>query len=208
MRGEKTINVIDYGLGNVGSIINMLRYVGCNAKAVSNPTELVNADGIILPGVGNFDRGMTCLHQTGMVTELEKLFISKEIPILGICLGMQLMCKSSEEGVMSGLGFIDAHVRRFNFPNRVDLKIPHMGWNEVKVKKTGTVLGDINLPLSRYYFVHSFYVDCNDKSDIAGVSKYDEEFVSAFQVDKLTGVQFHPEKSHKYGMNLLKNFIG
>jgi glutamine amidotransferase len=206
MNNNKTIYVVDYGLGNVGSIINMLRYIGCDAKAVADPGKLYEASKIILPGVGNFDHGMKCLHQTGMANALEKIVLLNKIPILGICLGMQLMCKSSEEGHSSGLGFVDAHVRRLSNSKQVNLKIPHMGWNDVKVKKNGTVLGDLDNTNRRFYFVHSYYVDCNEEKDIAGVSDYGGEFVSAFQVDKITGVQFHPEKSHKYGMNLLSNF--
>lgn len=202
----KKIYVVDYGLGNIGSILNMFRYIGYESISVSDPSDIKNAGGIILPGVGNFDQGMKNLHKTGMAEALKEVFNTKKIPILGICLGMQLMCNSSEEGALPGLAFIDAHVRRFNFSNKSELKTPHMGWNVVNVTKNDTVLGGINDALAKFYFVHSYYVECNNKSDIAGVTEYGSNFTSAFHVDSISGVQFHPEKSHKFGMNLFRNF--
>jgi len=203
---NKIIHVLDYGIGNVGSILNMLRHIGCESVTTSDPNELIKASGIILPGVGNFDQGMKNLHSTGMAEAIKEVSNTRQTPILGICLGMQLMCNSSEEGSLPGLSLIDAHVRRFNFPSRSDLKIPHMGWNSVHIEKNGTILGEINESLARYYFVHSYYVECNNKSDIAGSTEYGSKFASAFHQNNISGVQFHPEKSHKFGMNLFRNF--
>lgn len=199
--------VIDYGMGNIGSIKNMFRYVGANAEVATRPEQLDTAAGIILPGVGHFDRAMHNLSKSGMADALTHIVNRSSVPVLGICLGMQLMCNSSEEGAAAGLGFIDASVRRFDFEADFGLKVPHMGWNEVVVQKEGTLLGRQSDPLSRYYFVHSYYVSCANPQDVIGTTQFGIEFVSAFQRGNLIGVQFHPEKSHKYGMQLFKNFV-
>ncbi len=204
---KKSVLVLDYGMGNVGSILNMLRHIGASADVATLPEHLAHARGIILPGVGHFDRAMENLTCTGMADALKHAVINHALPVLGICLGMQLMCKSSEEGSVSGLGLIEAHVRRFNFTSDSGLKIPHMGWNKVLLQREGSVLGDpVDIP-ARYYFVHSYYVSCENANDIVGITSNGVDFVSAFQRGNITGVQFHPEKSHKYGMQLFDNFV-
>uniref|UniRef100_UPI0040484F20 imidazole glycerol phosphate synthase subunit HisH n=1 Tax=Limnohabitans sp. TaxID=1907725 RepID=UPI0040484F20 len=201
------ILVVDYGMGNVGSILNMLHHIGASADVAKHPEQLIGARGIILPGVGHFDSAMEKLTRSGMGDAIKNAVSNQALPVLGICLGMQLMCKSSEEGSVSGLGFVNACVRRFKFPCDSDHKIPHMGWNNVLVQRDGTVLGNlIDIP-SKYYFVHSFYVSCDNASDIIGVTNYSTNFVSAFQHKNIIGVQFHPEKSHKYGMQLFDKFV-
>ena len=201
------ILVLDYGMGNVGSILNMLRYIGASADVATHPEHLVGARGLVLPGVGHFDRAMESLTRSGMADALKHAVSSRALPVLGICLGMQLMCKSSEEGSVAGLGLVDAHVRKFNLSCDSGLKVPHMGWNKVMVQREGTVLGDlIDIP-ARYYFVHSYYVSCDNVEDVIGITRYGMKFVSAFQHGNITGVQFHPEKSHKYGMQLFDNFV-
>lgn len=201
------ILVLDYGMGNVGSILNMLRYIGAKADVATHPEHLVGARGLVLPGVGHFDRAMESLTRSGMADALKHAVSSRALPVLGICLGMQLMCKSSEEGSVAGLGLVDAHVRRFNLSCDCGLKVPHMGWNKVILQREGTVLGDLNDIPAKYYFVHSYYVACENTEDIIGNTRYGIEFVSAFQHGNITGVQFHPEKSHKYGMQLFNNFV-
>jgi len=204
---SKNILVLDYGMGNVGSIINMLRYIDASADVATHPEDLVSAHGIIFPGVGHFDRAMENLTRSGMADALQHAVKKQALPVLGICLGMQLMCKSSEEGIVSGFGLVDAHVRRFNMPFDSDLRVPHMGWNNVLVQRKGTILGDsIDIP-ERYYFVHSYYVSCQHDEDVIGCTNYGSDFVSAFQHENITGVQFHPEKSHKYGMQIFRNFV-
>jgi glutamine amidotransferase len=201
------ITVIDYGMGNIGSVLNMLRYLGARPTVATEPNHLLGAKGIVLPGVGHFDRAMESLTSSGMADSLREAAINSEVPVLGICLGMQLMCKSSEEGSVSGLSLVDAQVRRFNFVNKLALKIPHMGWNNVMVQRNGTILGDSGGSPDRFYFVHSYHVSCENTEDIIGVTSYGVNFVSAFQRKNIIGVQFHPEKSHKYGLRLLDNFL-
>lgn len=204
---NKLILVLDYGMGNVGSILNMLRHIGANADVATEPEHLDDARGIILPGVGHFDRAMENLTWSGMADALKHVVSNRALPVLGICLGMQLMCKSSEEGSVAGLGLVNAHVRRFKFSCDSGLKVPHVGWNKVLVQREGTVLGDLVDHSARYYFVHSYCVSCENSEDIIGNTHYGVDFVSAFQHENITGVQFHPEKSHKYGMQLFENFV-
>jgi len=201
-----SIAVIDYGLGNVGSICNMLRYISVPYSVESNNLEAISySDGIILPGVGNFKMAMKILEDSGISNVLKDAVINQQIPILGICLGMQLMCNHSEEGDVKGLGFIDANVTKFKFDTYSNLKIPHMGWSDVIVKKNNILTEDL-LDLSRFYFVHSYYVKCKNDEDILMSTNYGHEFTSSFHRDNIFGCQFHPEKSHKYGIQLFKNF--
>jgi imidazole glycerol-phosphate synthase subunit HisH len=198
------IVVIDYKMGNIGSILNMLKKIDAEGIVSSDPDEIKNADKLILPGVGSFDEGIKNLKDSGLISVIEHKVISEKTPILGICLGMQLFAKRSEEGVLSGLGWIDAEVKKFSFGNDA-LKVPHMGWNTVEVLKQDDLLRDMPDP-SRFYFVHSYYFICNDSNNALLATDYGHNFVSAVKKDNIIGVQFHPEKSHKFGMKLLQNF--
>lgn len=202
---EPTI-IIDYGMGNLGSIANMIKYLGYKSIITSDLTLIQSAQKIILPGVGHFDRAMLNLNALGISDLIRKKALEDNTPLLGICLGMQLLCKGSEEGNAPGLGVVDAKVSKFSFNNSINLKVPHMGWNHVLLKKESVLFEDALSEL-RFYFVHSYYVSCDNKSDILTTTFYGEEFVSSFQIGKIYGVQFHPEKSHKFGMLLLRNFI-
>ena len=197
--------VVDYGIGNLGSIENMLRKIGAVTKISSDPDEISKADKIILPGVGSFDNGMAKLKELGLVDVLDHKAKVDKTPILGICLGMQLMACSSDEGQLPGLSWVKAKVKKFQF-NRPELKIPHMGWNDVHVKNTKSKLFDNMYPEPRFYFVHSYYFSCDNNSDILTETVYDTTFTSGIEHQNIYGVQFHPEKSHKYGMRLLENF--
>ena len=201
------IAIVDYGLGNLGSIQNMLKKVGFNNSIITNKaSEIENADKIILPGVGAFDAGMEKINQSGLLQSLNKAVLEDKKPTLGICLGMQLLTKGSEEGVLPGLGWIDAYTHRFQFgEENAGLKVPHMGWNEVSVSKEHSLVKDLSIP-ARFYFVHSYYVKCQNKQDELLACHYGIDFTCAVQFENIMGVQFHAEKSHKFGMQLLKNF--
>jgi glutamine amidotransferase len=199
------VTIIDYGMGNVGSVLNMLKKIGVKAILSSGSEDLLKADRLILPGVGAFDAGMTNLKEKGYLEVLNKLVLQKKIPILGICLGMQLMTKCSEEGVMPGLGWVDATTIRFgNLPS--GMKIPHMGWDYIQLRKPSDLLPD-SIHERRYYFVHSFYVSCKYSDDVLSTTKYGDEFVSSFCHENILGSQFHPEKSHRFGFEFLRNFM-
>lgn len=199
--------IVDYGMGNLGSILNMLKKIGVDAAVSSNCEDIANADKLILPGVGAFENGMRKLAGLGLAPVLEKKVMGEKTPILGICLGMQLMTKSSEEGQGTGLGWIDATTVRFKHGGgTAKLKIPHMGWNTVTVKKDSLLFKDM-FPEPGFYFVHSYHAVCTHEQDILATTYYGYDFVSAFQKGNIFGVQFHPEKSHKFGMKLLKNFV-
>jgi len=202
------IAIINYGLGNLGSIQNMLRRVGYTDVIISNsPEEINKADRLILPGVGAFDNGMQKINDSGLLDILNEQALVIKKPILGICLGMQLLTQGSEEGNLKGLGWIDAETRKFNFGENIEgLKIPHMGWNEVGIAKDHPLCNNLPKP-SRFYFVHSYYVKCHQIGQELTSCNYGLDFTCAIQQDNIMGVQFHPEKSHKFGMELLKNFI-
>lgn len=204
---RRKISVIDYGAGNIASVVNMIRHVGGEAEVISSPDDLAQASKLLLPGVGAFDHAMKCLREGGWLPELNRCALQNEVPVMGICLGMQLMCASSEEGVEQGLSWIDASVRRFNFEaQHLRLKVPHMGWNAVEVVKPDPVFDDHSTP-RRFYFVHSYYVSCHDKSDVLLECNYGQKFVAGFQSKNIWGFQFHPEKSHKFGMEIFKRFL-
>lgn len=199
--------IIDYGMGNLGSIVNMLKKIGTKVLISRDIESIEKADKLILPGIGAFDTGIKNLVQEGLIEALNKKVIGEKTPILGICLGMQLLTKSSEEGHLHGLGWIDAQTIRFKFDERGNnLKIPHMGWNTVRLNKESPLFKEM-FAEPRFYFVHSYHVVCNDEHDILTTTHYGYEFVSSIQKDNIMGVQFHPEKSHKFGMKLLKNFV-
>lgn len=203
------IVILDYGIGNVNSILNMLNHVGGEAVISSDLDIIEKANALILPGVGAFDNGMRKLQSSGFLPVINDKVLNRNTPILGICLGMQLLFDSSEEGNLSGLGFIPGNVTKFNFSHLDEssqLKIPHMGWNIVNTKDDNKLFSNVN-EQQRFYFVHSYHVNCKDPSDKLASTKYGYEFVCAVNRKNIWGAQFHPEKSHKFGMNFFKNFI-
>ncbi len=201
------IVIVDYQMGNVGSIKNMLKKLGYNS-VVSGDTEVIaSAERLILPGVGAFDEGMKNLERLNLISILNKQVLKKQTPILGICLGMQLMCRKSEEGERCGLGWIEADTVRFKrHPDRHDIKIPQMGWNRVTPVRYSSLFTNFHDDI-RFYFVHSYHLICDNPDDVLGKTVHGYEFASAIEKNNISGTQFHPEKSHKYGMKLLKNFI-
>ena len=203
---QTRIVIVDYGMGNLGSIRNMLSYIGANAAISSKISDIENADKLILSGVGAFDNGAKNIIDSDLISVLNDKVFKDKVPILGICLGMQLFAKKSEEGELRGLEWILADVVRFKFEGESDnLKIPHMGWNTVDIKKESRLFH--NMPDEpRFYFVHSYHVICDEDEDILCTSHYGYDFVSVVERGNVFGVQFHPEKSHKFGMQLFKNF--
>jgi glutamine amidotransferase len=201
------IVIVDYGMGNLGSILNMLKKVGAQATITSDKSVVERAEKLILPGVGAFDNGMKNLNRLDLVPVLNRKVIEDRIPVLGVCLGMQLMVKGSEEGDLPGLGWIDAETLKFRF-DKADstLKIPHMGWNTVTIRQQSGIFEDM-LEEPRFYFVHSYYVRCHEESDILATTHYGQEFTSSVRRDNIMGTQFHPEKSHKFGMKVFQNFV-
>jgi imidazole glycerol-phosphate synthase subunit HisH len=199
------IIIVDYGMGNLGSIYNMFKKIGFDSKISSDIEEIEAASKIILPGVGSFDNAMKRINDSGFKDILNFKALTEKIPFLGICLGMQLLTDSSEEGSIPGLGFIPAKTLRFNSADNNKLKIPHMGWNLVSKSNSSMLTANL-AEESRFYFVHSFYVKVNDEKNSILKTNYGIGFDSAIQKDNIFGVQFHPEKSHRYGMNLLSSF--
>lgn len=200
------ITIIDYGMGNLGSIVNMIKRIGYSSEVTSDISKIASAEKIILPGVGHFDKAMQNISGLGLLDIIKKKALNDKTPMLGICLGMQLMCKSSEEGKEKGIGLIDADVKRFFFEENKKLKIPHMGWNLATPNNKNNLFSSLSGE-ARFYFVHSFHVVCNNKNDSLATTNYGYDFASAFASENIIGVQFHPEKSHKFGMQFLKNFI-
>jgi glutamine amidotransferase len=197
------VYIVDYGMGNLGSIKNMLRYIGVDSIITNIPDELQKAKKIILPGVGSFDQAMKRIVEIGFRNILDEKALIEKIPVFGICLGMQLLTNGSEEGNLPGLGWIPANTIRF--PRNNGLKVPHMGWNIVKPSKESAIT--LNMPdESRFYFVHSYYVKVDHEDNSILKTNYGVCFDAAIQKENIFGAQFHPEKSHKFGMQLLKNF--
>lgn len=200
------VAVINYGMGNTGSIVNMLHKIGEEAVVTDEKSVLEEASKIILPGVGAFDHGMENLHEKDLVSTIRKVTVEKGTPFLGICLGMQLLGTGSEEGTSEGLGLIPFKSIRFNFAQGTELKIPHMGWDIVDFEMEDKILEGLK-GLQRYYFVHSYHAVCENSQNILMTCDYGYRFPAAVKKDNIYGFQFHPEKSHKFGMQLLENFV-
>jgi imidazole glycerol-phosphate synthase subunit HisH len=198
--------IIDYGMGNLRSVSKAVERAGADPIITSNAESISNADRIILPGVGHFSKGMESLRSMELIEILEKAVLINKKPILGICLGMQLMMEFSEEGNSYGLGWFKGKVVRFDPSDKIRYKIPHMGWNSVTVKKNSKIFDNYKIG-DELYFVHSYYVVAEDEHDILSKTNYDHEFTSAISNENIFGFQFHPEKSHSTGLNLMKNFI-
>jgi glutamine amidotransferase len=199
------IGVINYGMGNIASVSNALSFIGFEASVINSPNELEACDKIILPGVGAFPIAMKNLNELQFLDALNEKVFSKKTPIIGLCLGMQLLFDSSEEhGNHNGLGWVKGQVK--DLKREITLTVPHMGWNRLEVKKQSRLLTGINEEEFDYYFVHSFYCKCENPSDVIATVNYGVEMDVMIQSDNVFGCQFHPEKSQKSGLELLKNF--
>lgn len=199
------IGLVDYGLGNIQAFANIYRRMGIEAFIVSSPIDLCRTSKIILPGVGSFDWAMKCLQKSGLRDALDREVLELKKPVLGVCVGMQMMARSSEEGAEPGLGWVDAQVVKFDTSLREEkMHLPHMGWNKVKAIALDTLFRGLDDP--QYYFLHSYYMLPDQPDQILATSYYGVEFTSAVCIDNVFGTQFHPEKSHEWGAKLLKNF--
>jgi imidazole glycerol-phosphate synthase subunit HisH len=200
------ITIIDYGLGNIRAFVNLYERLNIKVKIAQEPDDLKEASKIILPGVGAFDYAMIRLNQSGMRDELEKQVLLNKIPVVGICVGMQMLAKSSEEGKLPGLGWIDGIVKMFDasmIPYQT--RLPHMGWNTINPVNESPLLFGFNKE-SRFYFLHSFYFVCYNTEDVIATTEYGIVYASAVRRDNIFGIQFHPEKSHLNGIQLLHNY--
>ena len=197
------ISVIDYGIGNIASIVNMLKKIGVSARLVNTVEDIEASSKLILPGVGSFDAGISRLRSLGFEAAIQNA-LGKNAYILGICLGMQMLLERSEEGELKGLSLIEGSSQKFD-ARSFDIKVPHMGWNIV-VPSERSVLFDRALPEHRFYFVHSYFVKCKDQNNEIARANYGSKFCCAIQKGRVMGVQFHPEKSHKFGMTLLAKY--
>ena len=198
------ITIIDYGCGNLDSIRNMLKKCGHDSEITGEASRVATAGKLLLPGVGAFDAGMENLDRSGLIPLLSRRVLEDRVPVLGICLGMQLMTRRSEEGERPGLGWVDAEVVRLR-PASPSMKVPHMGWNIVHTARAAELTDGLPTE-SRFYFVHSYRVQCVRDEDVLLRTSYGIDFHSGFHRDNVWGVQFHPEKSHRFGLQLLRNF--
>lgn len=200
------IVIVDYKAGNIRSVQNMIKKIGFQAIISSDKEIIASADKLILPGVGAFDYGIEQLHHLDLFNLLTNKAVVQKTPFLGICLGAQLLTKGSEEGKLAGLGWFDAQTVRFK-PTDDSLKIPHMGWNYTKTKHQSAIFEGLETAETRFYFVHSYHFSANQPQEILASAHYGYDFTAALHKNNIYGVQFHPEKSHKFGMTLLKNFL-
>lgn len=199
------IAIVDYGMGNLYSVKNMLKYLGYDSEVTGEAARIEAADKLILPGVGNFGKAMEVIRQSGLLEVLNRKVLEDKTPILGICLGMQLLLGHSEEGDCDGLGWIPGEVKKFDLSAHPELKVPHMGWDYIEKQKPSPLFAGL-AGGERYYFVHSYYVSCRERDDVAATTEYGIRFDSVVQRENICGTQFHPEKSHRFGMEILGNF--
>lgn len=200
------ITIIDYGVGNINAFVNVYKRVNVPVRIAKTATDLEGAQKLILPGVGHFDHAMSELIKSGMREKLDELVMKEKIPVIGICVGMQMMGNSSDEGVMEGLKWIDASVKKFDETKIQQItRLPHMGWNDVYPVVSNPLFEGLEKD-ALFYFLHSYYFECNKTVDILATSEYGGQFTCAAHHENVYGIQFHPEKSHHYGETLLHNF--
>jgi len=198
--------ILDYGTGNLSSIKRCLDRMGARSAVSSRAGAIASADKIILPGVGHFGRAMSSLRESGLLDELNEAVLVKRKPVLGICLGMELMAESSEEGNAEGLGWLKARTIKFRIEDTARHKVPHMGWNGINVRKPSELLRDVDAD-AEFYFAHSYHLELEEEADLLTETEYERSFPSSIESENIFGVQYHPEKSHDAGARLLKNFV-
>ena len=200
------IAIVDHGMGNLGSVQNMLRKIGAESVRSADADVIRHADKLVLAGIGAFDGAADRLAELGLVDVLNEMVLDWHVPVLGICLGMQLMARSSDEGSQTGLGWLDAEVRRFSFPVGVNLPVPHVGWQEITPTRRSPLFDPADGE-TRFYFSHSYHLVCHDPTDVAATATYGYEFAAAVHRGHILGTQFHPEKSHVFGAEVYRRFV-
>jgi len=202
------ICIVDYGIGNIQAFMNLFKRLGMEVRRSDTPDQLLDAERLILPGVGHFDHAMQQLNDSGMRPKLEELVLGSHVPIVGVCVGMQMLAKGSDEGRLPGLNWIPGRVRSFaTQPKSADLPLPHMGWNELKLHDYGKIFSKGFDKVPQFYFLHSYFFDAEDKQDVAATASYGLDFDAVISRGHIHGVQCHPEKSHHWGEQLLRNFV-
>jgi glutamine amidotransferase len=202
------ICIVDYGVGNIQAFLNLFKRIGVDACRASTGEELLGAERLVLPGVGHFDHAMQRLNDSGLRTKLDELVLGAKVPVVGICVGMQMLAHGSEEGSVPGLGWVPGRVRAFaNHPKSAQLPMPHMGWNELEPRLGSKLFSRGFEGGSQFYFLHSYFYDAEDKNDVAATAHYGLDFDAVVSREHIHGVQCHPEKSHHWGEQLLKNFV-
>lgn len=202
------IHIVDYGVGNIQAFLNLFKRLGVDAQRARTPDALTGATRLVLPGVGHFDHAMQRLNDSGMRLSLERLVLGSQVPVIGICVGMQMLAQGSDEGVLPGLNWVPGRVRSFaNHPKSANLPRPHMGWNNLHPKASAKLFSVGFDDAPQFYFLHSYYFDAQDKGDVAATSHYGIDFDAVVTRGHIHGIQCHPEKSHHWGEQLLKNFV-
>jgi len=202
----KTVAIINYNMGNIQSVVKKIQMLGFNYIVTNDYKDIQNADKLILPGVGHFGMAMDQLKKMDLIHSLHEAILEDKKPVLGICLGMQLMADFSQEGQSEGLGWITGKVERFQIKDKKKYKVPHIGWNQIDVQKSSELMNQIG-PNSEFYFVHAYHYVCENQNDVLSFTNYENKIVSAIEKSNIFGVQYHPEKSHAEGMQLFKNFL-
>jgi len=201
------IHIIDYGVGNIQAFLNLFKRLGVDARRSDTPESIADATHLILPGVGHFDHAMKLFNDSGMRTSLEDLVLGRDVPVLGICVGMQMLAEGSDEGLIPGLNWIPGRVRAFAKNDRsTNLPMPHMGWNDLRYKEDAALFSRGFEVAPQFYFLHSYYFDAQEKSDVVATAHYGVDFDAVVSRGHIHGMQCHPEKSHRWGEQLLKNF--
>jgi len=199
------IHIVDYGVGNILALHNVYRRLNVDVSFARTPEDLRSATKLILPGVGAFDRAMELLDASGMREALDEMVLQRNVPVLGICVGMQMLSESSDEGGKAGLGWLRGRVKAFELLGHTEMMLPHLGWNDVRPSSSEPLFRQLESD-ARFYFLHSYYMECDRGQDVAAVCHYGVDFACAVHTGNVYGVQFHPEKSHHFGTQLLKNF--
>lgn len=202
------IRIVDYGVGNIQAFLNLFKRLGIDAQRADSPEALAGATRLLLPGVGHFDHAMQRLNESGMLARLQELVLGAQVPVMGVCVGMQMLAEGSDEGSLPGLNWIPGRVRAFSgHPQSTDLPMPHMGWNELRPRAGAKLFSAGFDEAPQFYFLHSYYFDAQDKEDVAASAHYGMDFDAVVSKGHIHGVQCHPEKSHRWGEQLLKNFV-